>query len=94
MGYLQAYEEDILKLTSLSTTSTTSTPLAPSPPCDSIEELTDMDVVVEKKHEPFVTTIPEIMLGIFRYLNPIDAVCFSLTKFVLPKIRHKYDVIS
>ncbi|KAB8288219.1 hypothetical protein EYC80_010220 [Monilinia laxa] len=36
------------------------------------------DEMVEKKHEPFISTPPEIMIGIFKFLNPIDAVCFSL----------------
>ncbi|APA16316.1 hypothetical protein sscle_16g110860 [Sclerotinia sclerotiorum 1980 UF-70] len=78
MGYLKTYEEDILRL---ALSSISLTPSDPPVLSASIKESTDnMDKleIVDKKHKPFVTTIPEIMLGIFKYLNPIDAVCFSL----------------
>ncbi|KAF7873911.1 hypothetical protein EAF04_002583 [Stromatinia cepivora] len=78
MGYLKTYEGEILKLALSSISS--NPPVSPVLSA-SIEESTDnMDKleIVDKKHTPFVTTIPEIMLGIFKYLNPIDAVCFSL----------------
>ncbi|EDO00482.1 predicted protein [Sclerotinia sclerotiorum 1980 UF-70] len=82
MGYLKTYEEDILRL---ALSSISLTPSDPPVLSASIKESTDnMDKleIVDKKHKPFVTTIPEIMLGIFKYLNPIDAVCFSLINTV------------
>ncbi|KAA8565353.1 hypothetical protein MFRU_045g00520 [Monilinia fructicola] len=83
MKYLRTYEEEILSLALLYISGT---PLLVSPLlCASIEESANtMDKImlpsdeIKKKHEPFISTPPEIMIGIFKFLNPIDAVCFSL----------------
>lgn len=98
MKYLRTYEEEILSLALLYISGT---PLLVSPLlCASIEESANtMDKImlpsdeIKKKHEPFISTPPEIMIGIFKFLNPIDAVCFSLMKFVLPKST-AFDMFS
>ncbi|KAI9644277.1 hypothetical protein NHQ30_007633 [Ciborinia camelliae] len=88
MRYLKAYEEDVLKLAGLLPSTT---PLV-SPRLNGYNrDPMDMDITdlssqekVQKKDKPFVTTIPEIIIGIFKHLNPIDAVCLSLIKSFMP----------
>ncbi|ESZ90065.1 hypothetical protein SBOR_9553 [Sclerotinia borealis F-4128] len=83
MDGLKTYEEEILSLLK------PSTPIIPLSPllCPSTEDLMGMmgemavfsnETIELEKHQPFITTTPEIIQGIFKHLNPVDTVCFSL----------------
>jgi len=85
--YLKPFEEEILKMVFPSALTPAVSPISPPYSDGDSSIIKEKLELVEKKHQPFITTPPEIIMGIFKYLNPIDAVCFSLMKFVLLKIR-------
>ncbi|KAF7916990.1 uncharacterized protein EAE98_010421 [Botrytis deweyae] len=76
--YLKPFEEEILKMVFPLALTPAVSPISPPYSDEDSSIIKDKLEFVEKKHKPFITTPPEIVMGIFKYLNPIDAVCFSL----------------
>ncbi|PQE10555.1 F-box domain-containing protein [Rutstroemia sp. NJR-2017a BVV2] len=80
-GFKQCFEEEMRKLVigptmSLPTRPSLSESL--SSPADDSDEMTETTRKRELLHLAFITTPPEIILQVYRHLNPIDTICFSL----------------